>query len=230
MDHHSPEDFWGRTQLARLAFMGQDVEAAKKIINNAPGCINQKGSAYGETPLLIALSGGRASIAFLNLLVENGADITVTYAGGKNILHCVANTTNLDHLNYILTLKNCPDINSQTDNGCTPLHAVCMQGISTATIDSRKKMAAKLLDAGANLTISNNAWCNPSDEAMAQGLDEIAEYINTYTPLKKYPSFTPIQTNLQNQPSLVASKSENMDEMNLDKKNRSQNRNQHTLF
>ncbi len=186
------EDFWGRTQLARLSFLGQEVDTARQLVDQAPGAVCQRGSSYNETPLLTAVSGGRASIDFLELLVIAGSDVSAVYAGGKNVLHCIANTANLGHLEFVNGLHKCPNVNSIMDNGNTPLHATCMQGTSTATISNRIEMARRLIELGAMSQITNRKGFTPAQEATLQGLQQVADFINSYSP-EASRSYTPMR-------------------------------------
>ncbi|HET9843115.1 MAG TPA: hypothetical protein VFP93_00490 [Gammaproteobacteria bacterium] len=191
-------DFYGRTPLARLAFLGNEIDTAKAILEHCPETVNARGKFFGETPLLTAVSGGRAKAEFIELCIQYGAELDATYSNGKNVLHCIANSTNMEHLNVLKDKPGFPSVNSLTNDFQTPLHAVCMQGNSAATLESRKKMAVWLLDNGARPFYKNASQRTPIEEAQAQGLAELADFIESYVPPHKQANtFLPMLNSLR---------------------------------
>lgn len=186
---NTPLDFWDRYQLAALSINGKNIDAAKNIIDANIHSVDQAGP-YQPTPLLLSVSCGIAKLAFLQLLVTNGAQLNLSYYGGKNVLHCAANAANLELFRYVMSLPNIPSINSRTDDGCTPLHAVCMYGTTSATDETRKAVARELIEKGANREAKNNQGLTPAQLAMQQGLPKLADFINCYVPTLA-PKFTP---------------------------------------
>ncbi|HET9843114.1 MAG TPA: ankyrin repeat domain-containing protein [Gammaproteobacteria bacterium] len=175
-------DFYGMTLLTRLAYVGSDVTQAAEILKKNPEAVNARGKFLNETPLLAAVTGGTASTTFIKLLLEYGARLDVEYLAGRTVLHCVAYSTNIEHLDLLKGKAGFPDINYITNELYTPLHAVCMLGHNAATMECRKKMAAWLLDNGAK--IWRNTYGNtPIQEARNQGLNELADFIEAYTPI-----------------------------------------------
>ncbi|XP_058032168.1 transient receptor potential cation channel subfamily A member 1 [Ahaetulla prasina] len=84
----------------------------------------------GRTPLLLATSC--ASWKTVNLLLSKGANVELKDLLGRNFLHLtVLQPGGLQHLNEdFLKMKHFEDlINEEDQEGCTPLHYACKQGV-----------------------------------------------------------------------------------------------------
>ncbi|XP_013908594.1 PREDICTED: transient receptor potential cation channel subfamily A member 1 [Thamnophis sirtalis] len=84
----------------------------------------------GRTPLLLATSC--ASWKTVNLLLSKGANVELKDLLGRNFLHLtVLQPGGLQHLNeHYLKMKHIKDLITEEDQeGCTPLHYACKQGV-----------------------------------------------------------------------------------------------------
>ncbi|KAL8334232.1 hypothetical protein RB593_003761 [Gaeumannomyces tritici] len=80
----------------------------------------------GQTPLLVACSGGNVGLALL--LLERGADITETDARGRNVLHYVAAKTGMQPILEMCELQSPGLFQCQDRRGRNMLHYLCSAG------------------------------------------------------------------------------------------------------
>ena len=147
LDERDPS---GKTALHHAVIRGsmEDVEKLLSLGLSVNDCDND---AY--QPLHHAASRGFAGI--IQLLLKNGANVNAKGPGGKTPVHLASRF--MDAIRSLL--KAHPTLSSQDDDGNTALHVV----FRIAKLDSPPLYAVtkRLLDAGADVTISNHAGITP---------------------------------------------------------------------
>lgn len=112
---------------------------------------------HGQTPMAIAI---RRNMNISKLLLERGADVNTKDEGGNTLLHIILSPCDAwrrffpEMFELILTNERV-DLNIKNNEEKTPLHCACSQGL----VD----MAKRLVEAGAELTIQDNAGKTPLD-------------------------------------------------------------------
>ncbi|XP_046580961.1 ankyrin repeat domain-containing protein 17-like [Haliotis rubra] len=135
----------------------------KKIVN-----INSEG-VYGVTPAMVAASRGHKDV--FDLLIEQGADLSVVDKHGSNILHKACEGGNIELIKYVLT-EDIVDINSRSNDGTT--------AVMEAVKCGHKEVLHLLSINGANMsTTHNSTGYNILHFALIFKQGETARYILT---------------------------------------------------
>ena len=149
----------GAAVLSRNAPMIQYINGMADINSNIDDI---------RSSLLVYMRHGRwlRSVEFINVLLEEGADLTCSVDGGETPIHLAAQNGHIDPVKFLL--KQGVDPNLRTADGYTPLHWASFRG-SLEVIDL-------LLRSGADITAQNNAgetvlhtcmYYKPHEEVMA---------------------------------------------------------------
>ncbi|KAL7523845.1 hypothetical protein ACHAWF_000692 [Thalassiosira exigua] len=130
-------------------------------------CVDRKNN-LGLSPLIVACERNLPSVA--SLLIDHGADETITDGKGRNCLAVAAFCGCLDVLDFILSRPSTKDrlLDARDGNGCTPLWL----GARTGNLGVVKR----LIDAGADATLSNEEGSTPEEVAKKFGKEKVAEY------------------------------------------------------
>ncbi|XP_067653193.1 ankyrin-3-like [Haliotis asinina] len=106
-----------RRNSLHLSSAGGHVDTVKYVLKQTSVDIDSKD--YGEmTPALIAASQGENEV--FDILVKNGADLSLIDKGDDNILHLACRGGNVKIVTYIL-MQNIVDINGKGDEEMTPV-------------------------------------------------------------------------------------------------------------
>ncbi|XP_071104740.1 ankyrin-3-like [Haliotis cracherodii] len=103
--------------ILHLACKEGNVEIVKHILSQKIIDIESRGENE-NTPLMFAVQFGNMEV--FSFLMKKGANISNLDEDGGNILHFSCRRGNIEILNYILK-RNLVDINSEMDDGMTPL-------------------------------------------------------------------------------------------------------------
>ncbi|XP_067661803.1 ankyrin repeat domain-containing protein 50-like [Haliotis asinina] len=107
----------GGDTILHYACRGGHVEMVSYVLSQNMSDINSRG--YGNmTPLMSA--GQRGHKEVVELLVQNNADLSLTYDGKNNILHLVCQEGRLEVVRYVLS-QNVLDINCRGVQDMTPV-------------------------------------------------------------------------------------------------------------
>ncbi|XP_067653211.1 serine/threonine-protein phosphatase 6 regulatory ankyrin repeat subunit B-like [Haliotis asinina] len=100
-----------------LSCIGGHVDTVKYVLNQTSVDINSK-DCEKMTPVLLAAYHGKREL--FDVLVKNGADLSVIDEDGDNILHWACRGGNVKIVTYIL-MQNIVDINCKGDEEMTPV-------------------------------------------------------------------------------------------------------------
>jgi 26S proteasome non-ATPase regulatory subunit 10 len=115
-----------------------NISKVKLILKNEPHRVNEK-NVYGYTPLSYAVSHGQ--VQMLNLLISQGANVTMKSIWDETALHSAARMGNMELCKILI--ENGADINAADDEGRTPLHV--------AAYANRKDTCSFLIEKGADV-------------------------------------------------------------------------------
>ncbi|XP_048250459.1 ankyrin repeat domain-containing protein 17-like isoform X2 [Haliotis rufescens] len=113
-----------RNNILHVACLGGHVDMVKYILSKKVADINIRGK-YGWTPLMKAAEKGHRQV--FDLLVTQGADVSLVDDNRNNILHVACLGGHVDMVKYALSQK-VADINSRGHNGRTPLMKAAQKG------------------------------------------------------------------------------------------------------
>ncbi|XP_048250462.1 ankyrin repeat domain-containing protein 50-like isoform X5 [Haliotis rufescens] len=106
-----------RNNILHVACLGGHVDMVKYILSQKVADINSRGKYWG-TPLMKTAQKGHKQV--FDLLVGEGADVSLVDKNRNNILHVACLGGHVDMVKYVLS-KKVADINSRGHNGRTPL-------------------------------------------------------------------------------------------------------------
>ncbi|XP_078587226.1 uncharacterized protein LOC144868635 [Branchiostoma floridae x Branchiostoma japonicum] len=145
-----------------LAARDGDVEAIKKSLNEAVD-VNMRW--HGDTALHAASAKGHDEL--VELLLKNGADLTMTNQHGDTALHAACAG---GHGKVVeLLIKNGADLNMTNQGGYTALHVSCRQG--------HGKVVELLIKNGADLNVTDQHGDTALHAACAGGHGKVVELL-----------------------------------------------------
>lgn len=164
-------DDQGRTALL-LATQLNEIEIAKALIK-AEADVNAKDNIE-DSPFLYAGAEGRLEI--LRMTLKHGADLTSVNRYGGTALIPAAHHGHVETVRELL--KTDIDIDHVNNLGWTALLETVILGNGGSTYI---EIARLLIEAGADVTISDNQGVTPLQHARARGYHEIARLIEAAT-------------------------------------------------
>jgi ankyrin repeat protein len=142
--------------ILSLACKGRHLEVVQYLLTldniRTPDFMEQR-SIWGQTALSAACSRGHTNI--IELLIGNGADITIQYKNGSSVLHrvCMAREEKIHIVRNLLSIfKDTSIMEQKNNNGLTPLNLACFHG--------HTKIAKLFLENGADFTVQYNDGSN----------------------------------------------------------------------
>lgn len=120
----SPDGF---TALALACFFNQP-EVASFLIENGADVNAASQNDMHVSPIHSAVAAGNTNL--VKILINHGADINATQAGGFTPLHAAAQIGNEELIKFLL--EQMADINAMTDSGKTPMELAIASGHDAA--------------------------------------------------------------------------------------------------
>ncbi|XP_067661991.1 ankyrin-3-like [Haliotis asinina] len=151
--------------ILHLACSKGYVEVLKYVLSQNTVDINSRGRSK-KTPAMIAAECGHEKV--VELLMEKGANLSLTCDTGSNILHLACSKGRLEVLKYILS-QNIVDINSRGRSKKTPAMIAAECG--------HEKVVELLMEKGANLSLTCDTGSNILHLACSKGRLEVLKYI-----------------------------------------------------
>jgi len=173
-DHSVCENVNNDTIYHMVCYNYSNPDVAHKFLNQCPD-INITNN-NNETPLLRATL--RMPLSTIKILIDLGADPSIVSTDNENIYHYLACNSNVDVVEYILSLDIDVDINQPDDEGDTPL----LLAIYYCNIDTIRLF----IEFGADMTAMNDDGDTILTIAQDQHLDE--DYPDLYHFLKSFES------------------------------------------
>ncbi|XP_067661916.1 putative ankyrin repeat protein RF_0381 [Haliotis asinina] len=166
-----------------------DVEVVKFVLSQNIVDVDSRGHRK-KTPVLLAAEYGHKEV--VELLVENGADLSLAYASGSNSLHVACSRGRLKVVKYIIS-QNIVDIN------CRGLGKKTAAMFAAAC--GHKEVVELLFENGADLSLACGTGSNILHSACSRGRLEVVKYIlsqnivdiNSRGGSKKTPAMTAAQ-------------------------------------
>ncbi|XP_048250451.1 ankyrin repeat domain-containing protein 50-like isoform X2 [Haliotis rufescens] len=115
-----------RNNILHVACLGGHVDIVKYVLSQKVADINSRGK-YGRTPVMVAAEKGHSQV--FDLLVTQGADVSLVDDKGNNILFVACLGGHVDIVKYVLSQK-VADINSRGKYGRTPVMVAAEKGHS----------------------------------------------------------------------------------------------------
>ncbi|XP_046567998.1 serine/threonine-protein phosphatase 6 regulatory ankyrin repeat subunit A-like [Haliotis rubra] len=141
------------------------VDVVKYVLSENVVDINSRGN-NNKTPVMVA--GRRGHKDVVELLVQNGAKLSLRDARGDNILHHVCSGGHVELLKYVLSQKTV-DINSRGCDNMTPVMEAGQRG--------HKEVVGLLVKNGANLSLKADRSNNILHLACFRGHVEVVKYV-----------------------------------------------------
>ncbi|XP_048250649.1 uncharacterized protein LOC124152553 [Haliotis rufescens] len=154
-----------RNSILHVACLGGHVDIVKYVLSQNVADINSRGR-YGRTPLMVAAENGHRQV--FDLLVREGADVTLVDDGRNNILHVACLGGHVDVVKYVLSQK-VTDINSRRQYGRTPLMVAAVKG--------HRQVFDLLVTQGADVTLVDDGRNNILHVACLGGHVDMVKYV-----------------------------------------------------
>ncbi|XP_046560779.1 putative ankyrin repeat protein RF_0381 [Haliotis rubra] len=151
--------------ILHLSCTGGHVDTVKYVLNQSIVDINSKDDE-AMTPVMLAASLGKREV--FDILLKNGADLSVVDKGGDNILYSAIRGGNGKIVNYIL-IQNIVDINSKYSDGMTPVQLAAYYG--------QKEAFEILVKKGADLSAVDESGDNILHLACVGKDEEIMKHV-----------------------------------------------------
>ncbi|XP_071095477.1 putative ankyrin repeat protein RF_0381 [Haliotis cracherodii] len=111
--------------ILHLACYGGNVDIVKYVLKQNMLDLNSKDDD-DWTPAMMAISGGHRDILYL--LVREGANLTQRNYEHRNVLHVACTSKQIKITKYLIT-NTTVDINSESNDGTTPVMLAALQGL-----------------------------------------------------------------------------------------------------
>jgi ankyrin repeat protein len=154
----------GNAALHQAAGRGH-AETVRILLSHSKAELNVRGQR-GMTPLLLALSYGRAEVA--NYLLEAGADATLADEAGNAALHQAAGGGHAEIVRLLLS-RSKAELNVRGQDGGTPLLLALSQG--------HAEVAKYLLEEGADVTLADEVENTALYQAVGRGNGEFVRLL-----------------------------------------------------
>ncbi|XP_048245222.1 ankyrin repeat domain-containing protein 50-like [Haliotis rufescens] len=151
--------------ILHCACWGGEVEMVKYILSHDMEDINSRGCKK-RTPVMAAALRGHKEV--VELLVGEGADVSLVSERGANILHLACRGGNVEVVKYILS-QDMVGINSRGWKKRTPVMAAALHG--------HKEMVELLVGEGADVSLVSKAGNNILHTACRGGDVEVVKYV-----------------------------------------------------
>ncbi|XP_071111901.1 serine/threonine-protein phosphatase 6 regulatory ankyrin repeat subunit B-like [Haliotis cracherodii] len=154
-----------RNDILHVACLGGHVDIVKNVLSQKVADINIRGR-YGKTPLMVAAQKGHRQV--FDLLVTQGADVSLVDDDGNNVLHVACLEGHVDIVKYVLSQK-VADINSRGQYGSTPLMMAAEKGL--------RQVFDLLVTQGADVSLVDDDGNNVLHVACLEGHVDIVKYV-----------------------------------------------------
>lgn len=173
-----------------FAYEVDNLEAAKRLI--------KAGSSFPKQHLLTAVKDQKRQ--YLPLLLEAGADISVTDNAGQNALHVASSMSDGNSLELFLGIDNAKNIvNTKDKEGSTPLILACSAGTGFTT------GVQSLLKMGASVSDTNSSGNNSLHASLLSNPDSASKELSGII-LKQTPSLLNVTNKAGQTPLMLALK------------------------
>ncbi|XP_046365631.2 ankyrin repeat domain-containing protein 17-like [Haliotis rufescens] len=149
--------------LLHCASRGGHVELVKYVLSLGMLSINSRGWK-NFTPVLLAAEKGHKEV--VELLVSKGADVSLVYDGGNNILCLASREGHEEMVKYVMDMVS---INSRCWNKMTPVMLAAEKG--------HKDVVELLVSKGADVSLSDKRGNNLLHFASRGGQVEVVKYV-----------------------------------------------------
>ncbi|XP_048245203.1 ankyrin repeat domain-containing protein 17-like [Haliotis rufescens] len=154
-----------RDNILHCACRGGHVEVVKYVLSQDKVDINRRGWKK-RTPVMEAALNGNKEV--VELLVCEGADVSLVGEAHDNILHCVSKGGVVEVVKYVLS-QDMVDINSRGWQKRTP--------IMVAALNGHKEVVELLVSEGADVSLVDKAGNNILHWASEGGDVEVINYV-----------------------------------------------------
>ncbi|XP_046341394.2 ankyrin-1-like [Haliotis rufescens] len=151
--------------ILHLACRGGNVEVVKYILSQDMVRINRRGSKK-RTPVMVAAVNRHKEV--VELLVNEGADLSRVSHNGENILYCACWGGDVEVVKYVLS-QGIVAINSKRRKKRTPMMAAALRG--------HKEVVELLVSEGADVSLRSEKGDNILHFACRGGHMEVVKYI-----------------------------------------------------
>ncbi|XP_071116426.1 ankyrin repeat and KH domain-containing protein mask-like [Haliotis cracherodii] len=151
--------------ILHYACRGGDVETVKYVLSLHVVDINSRGDG-SRTPVMEAAEWGHREV--VELLVSEGADVSMVDKVGHNILHLACIRGDVETVKYVLSL-HVVDINSRGDGSRTPVMEAAEWG--------RREVVELLVSEGADVSMVDKVGHNILHLACMGGYVEMVEFV-----------------------------------------------------
>ncbi|XP_046547545.1 serine/threonine-protein phosphatase 6 regulatory ankyrin repeat subunit A-like, partial [Haliotis rubra] len=154
-----------RNNILHEACIGGHVDMVKYVLSQKVPDINSRGQ-YGRTPVMMAAEMGHREV--FDLLVREGADVSLLNDNRNNILHEACIGGHVDMVKYVLSQK-VADINSRGQFGRTPVMKAAKRG--------HREVFELLVSEGANVSLVDDDGDNILHVACIEGHVDMLKYV-----------------------------------------------------
>ncbi|XP_046563508.1 ankyrin repeat domain-containing protein 50-like [Haliotis rubra] len=114
-----------RDNILHVACIGGHVDMVKYVLSQKVADINSRGQ-YGRTPVMMAAVKGHREV--FDLLVREGADVSLVDDDGNNILHVTCIEGHVDMVKYVLSHRRLQTSTVGVSTGRTPVMMAAVKG------------------------------------------------------------------------------------------------------
>ncbi|XP_067658335.1 serine/threonine-protein phosphatase 6 regulatory ankyrin repeat subunit A-like [Haliotis asinina] len=153
-----------RNNILHVACIGGHVDMVKYVLLKKVADINSRGQ-YGRTPVMMTARFGHRDV--FDLLVREGADVSLVDENRRNILHVACIGGHVDIVKYVIS-KKVADIKSRGQYGRTPVMMAAEKG--------QRDVFDLLVREGADVSLMNDYRNNILHVACIGGHVEMVKY------------------------------------------------------